>query len=60
MIEINESIGRPDFLAQLFARYDPARLFQQNPENVKGLLLQPDSGSIILEQFSGLRQQPGK
>src|SRR6202007_2784559 len=57
VIEINEGIGGPNILAQVFARNDPARLFQQNPKNLERLLLQADPGSVLLAQFSGLRVQ---
>jgi len=52
VVEIDEGVGRPDFLPQLFARDYCARVFQQNPEDLEWLLLQPDPGSIFFAQFS--------
>jgi hypothetical protein len=53
VIEINECIGWPNLLAQVFARNDPARLCQQDPKNLKRLLLPADPDSVSA-QFSSL------
>ena len=51
MIEIYESVGRPEFGAEVLAADDLARTFEQNGENLKRLLLQLDLGSVA-KQFA--------
>ena len=53
MIEIDERVGGPDLLAKLFAGHDLSGTFQQNGENLEGLLLKPDAGAI-LAQLAGV------
>jgi hypothetical protein len=51
VIEIHKSVGWPDFLPQVLARDYFAWVFQQNPQDLEWLFLQPDSCSV-LAQFS--------
>jgi hypothetical protein len=43
MVEIHESVCRPQALLQLLPGDDPAVMLQQGGQNLKGLLLQPNS-----------------
>jgi len=52
VIEIDKSVGGPDFLLQLFPRDHLARIFQQNLKNLQGLLLKLDLDAL-LAQFPG-------
>ena len=47
VFEVDEGVARPKFAAQLVARDDLTRPFQQHGQNLKGLLLQanPRAGS---------------
>jgi hypothetical protein len=47
MIEIDKGVGRPDSLLQLFPRNHRARIFQQNLQNLQGLLLKLDSDALL-------------
>jgi hypothetical protein len=49
VIEIHKSVGGPDSLPEFLAGDYIARLFQQNPEDLEWLFLQPDSGSILAQ-----------
>jgi len=49
VIEIDESVGRPDLLPQIFARNHAAGVFQQNGEHLKGLLLQAQASAVLAE-----------
>jgi len=52
VIEVDEGVGGPDFLAQVFTRNDTSSVFEQGGENLKGLLLQPEAPAI-LTKFPG-------
>jgi hypothetical protein len=52
VVEIHEGVGRPEFLAQLLARYNIASALQEQGENLKRLLLQTKPGAV-LAQFAG-------
>src|SRR6266849_888652 len=51
VIEINERVVRPEHLAEFIARDHVSGMFQQHRQNLKRLILQPDS-SAVLEEFS--------
>ncbi len=51
MIEINERVVRPELLAEFIACDHVAGMFQQHRQNLKRLVLQPDSPAV-LEKFS--------
>ena len=52
VVEIHEGVGTPYPLTQLLARHYFARLFQQDLQDLKRLLLQGDLDSLP-GQFSG-------
>jgi len=52
VIEINESIGGPDFFAQIVAGDNLTGVLQQGSEHLKRLFLEPDA-SPVLAQLSG-------
>jgi hypothetical protein len=52
VVEVDESVFRPDLRTQLLATHHIARSLQQHSKYVKGLFLNPDSLSL-LPQFSG-------
>jgi hypothetical protein len=52
MFEIDESVAGPKPAAQLLPRDDLTRALEQDGQNLKGLLLQPNSRAA-LAQFSG-------
>ena len=47
VLEIDERPGRPQALAQLFARHDFARTVEHRHENFEGLILKPDADSTL-------------
>src|SRR5436309_8739032 len=49
VIEVNECVGRPQLLTQLFARNDFSRMLQQVSEHLKRLLLQADSDTALAQ-----------
>src|SRR5258708_36227251 len=51
VIKINERVVRPELLAEFIACDHVAGTFQQHGQNLKRLILQPDS-SAVLEEFS--------
>jgi hypothetical protein len=52
VVEVYESVLRPESFPQVFPRNHFARLFEQHGENLKWLILEPDSATV-LEKFSG-------
>jgi len=52
VIEVYESVPRPKSLPQVFSCDYFGGLFQEHCENLKWLILQPDSAAV-LEKFSG-------
>jgi hypothetical protein len=51
VVEINERVVRPELLAEFIACDHVAGMFQQHGQNLKRLVLQPDSPAV-LEEFS--------
>src|SRR6267378_4322373 len=49
VIEIDERIGGPDFLPQVVACNHASGIFQQNAEDLKGLLLQTQASAVFAE-----------
>ena len=47
MVEVNESVGRPEALAQFLSRDNHSRSFQQDRQNAKWLVLQTQTTSIF-------------
>ena len=47
VVEIDERVGRPDFLPQIVAGDDLSGMLQQSRENLEGLFLEPDAGAIL-------------
>ena len=52
LLEVDESIGRPQPLPQLVARHHLAGMLQEQEENLKRLLLEADPGALP-PQLSG-------
>jgi hypothetical protein len=56
MIEVHEGVGGPNSLPKLLLGHDLAGVFDQDCENLEGLLLELDPDSPFA-QFSGLEVQ---
>ncbi len=51
MIEIHERVVRPKLLAEFIACHHVAGMFEKHCQDLKRLVLQPDS-PVVLEEFS--------
>src|SRR5215469_10344474 len=54
LIELDESVRRPDVFAQLFAADDLSAIFQQKAQDLERLVLQLDPGTL-LAQFTAVQ-----
>jgi len=48
-VKVHKSIRRPKLVAKLVPGNDFARIFQQHNENLKRLLLQPESDPVLVQ-----------
>jgi hypothetical protein len=49
VVEVDEGVGRPEFLLQLFARDHLAGALQQQRQDLKWLLLQAQLDSVLAQ-----------
>jgi hypothetical protein len=49
VLEIDEGVAGPDGLPKIFAANHHAGSFYQSPQNLKRLLLNPDSDAVLAE-----------
>jgi hypothetical protein len=59
MVEINEGIGLPDSFSKFIALHHLSRLFEQNLQDLQGLLLQSNPGSVTAKFSRFLIQLEG-
>src|ERR1700722_18893723 len=56
VVEIHESVRRPEFLLKFLASYDLAGVLKQHGQDLEGLFLKPYS-KAVLAQFAGPKIQ---
>jgi hypothetical protein len=56
VVEIDKGVGRPEPLAEFLPGHQFARLFEEQGQNLKGLVLQFDS-ETVLSEFAGAQVQ---
>jgi hypothetical protein len=52
VVELHHSVVGPKLVPDFLARHHLARTLEKHPQNLKGLILQPDLGSVLAE-FGG-------
>jgi hypothetical protein len=49
LVELDKSVGWPDAVLEFIAGDDPTRLFEQNAEDLEGLVLESDTRAVFAE-----------